>query len=383
MPLPTEVDIAGDVLNAKRFLAEHDDIVRYAPELGRWFFWNGAWWEEDRIEAVLDLASQTIDGLRAWVGEGGDPVEIKRRTAHYVSSTRAARRDGMLVLARTDRSIVVAVKQLDLHPRLLACRNGTVDLCTGELRQASPSDLITRGVELKFDPAARSEPWESFLRTVFSGDEELIAYVQRLAGYAITGEVGEHVLPILHGTGANGKSTFVTAIQNVMGEHAIVGPKGLLVEQRQEAHEERLAVLRGRRLVVSSELEHRAVLAESLVKAITGGDKMSARHLYKDRFDFDPQFTIVLVTNYAPRVAGTDEAIWRRLRLVPFNRVIPLEDRIPDYGQVGQARWWGSAGMARTRSRRALPPRSRQVSTGDHSDSQLPPARGRVRSVAR
>jgi putative DNA primase/helicase len=243
--------------------------------------------------------------------------------------------------------------------------------------------LITRGVELKFDPAARSEPWESFLRTVFSGDEELIAYVQRLAGYAITGEVGEHVLPILHGTGANGKSTFVTAIQNVMGEHAIVGPKGLLVEQRQEAHEERLAVLRGRRLVVSSELEHRAVLAESLVKAITGGDKMSARHLYKDRFDFDPQFTIVLVTNYAPRVAGTDEAIWRRLRLVPFNRVIPLEDRIPDYGQVGQARWWGSAGMARTRSRRALPPRSRQVSTGDHSDSQLPPARGRVRSMAR
>jgi putative DNA primase/helicase len=240
----------------------------------------------------------------------------------------------MLALARTDRSIVVSVKQLDLHPRLLACRNGTVDLRTGELVPANPADLITRGVELKFDPSARSDAWESFLRQIFSGDDELICYVQRLAGYAITGEVGEHVLPIFHGTGANGKSTFVTAIQNVMGEHAIVGPKGLLVEQRHEAHEERLAVLRGRRLVVSSELEHRAVLAESLVKTMTGGDKMSARHLYKDRFDFEPQFTIVLVTNYPPRVAGTDEAIWRRLRLVPFNHVIPMGDRIPDYGQL-------------------------------------------------
>jgi putative DNA primase/helicase len=329
-----EIDSGGDFLNAERFLAEHGDRVRYAHELGRWFVWNGSWWQEDRLELAQELAKETIDGLRSWVGEARSESEFKRRARHYDASTRSGRRDGLLTIARTDRSVVVSVGQLDLPPHLLACRNGTVDLRTGELQPADPGHLITRGVELDYDPDARSETWDQFLETVFDHNAETIAYVRTLMGYAVTGEVGEHLLPDFYGSGANGKSTFITAITGVLPDHAAIAPEGLLVEQKHDQHPERLAMLRGRRLVVSLELEKRAVLAEGLIKSITGGDRISARYLYGQRFDFQPTHTVVLVTNHLPRVRGTDEAIWRRLRVVPFTVTIPVAERIPDFGKL-------------------------------------------------
>jgi putative DNA primase/helicase len=328
------IAVAGDHLNADRFLAEHGDRVRYSPELGRWLVWNGAWWQEDRLEAVHDLAGQTIDRLRSWVGEARTDAEFKRRTKHYNESTRSGRRDGMLAMARCRRSVVVSVAQLDRHRHLLACRNGTVDLRTGELLEADPAHLITRGVAVDHVPDTTSTEWSDFLNTIFNNNTEMIDYARRLMGYSITGEVGEHLLPIFNGTGANGKTQFITAIMAPLAEHAAMAPEGLLVEAKHEQHPERLATLRGKRLIVSSELEHRAVLAESLVKSITGGDRISARHLYGQRFDFEPSHTVVLVTNHAPKVHGTDEAIWRRLRMVPFTVTIPAGDRIPDYGRI-------------------------------------------------
>lgn len=338
-PLPVSpegigvVDIAGDHLNAERFLTEHGSRVRYSPELGRWFLWNGAWWEEDRLEQVHQAALSTIDGLRAWAGEATTEREFKRRSGHYVASTRSGRRDGMLQLARSAPAVVVAVSALDRHPHLLACRNGLVDLRTGELKPADPSLLITRGVDLDYDPEAVSEEWAAFLSRIFGDSESLVEYVRRLLGYLVTGEVGEHLLPIWHGPGANGKSTLVKVLMTLLGEHAAVAPEGLLIESKHEQHPERLAALRGRRLVVSSELEHRAVLAEGLVKLITGGDTISARQLYGQRFDFEPSHKLVLITNHPPRVRGTDEAIWRRLRMVPFSVTIPADERIPGYAE--------------------------------------------------
>ena len=332
---PTEgVDVAGDHLNAERFLGEHGENVRYAPELGRWFVWGGSWWGEDQLDAVHDLARQTIDGLRTWVGEAVSESDLKRRAKHYSDSARAGRLDGMLTIARSPRAIVASVARLDGHPHLLACRNGTVDLRTGELLPAEREHLITRGVDVNYDPEATSPEWLAFLTTIFNGDVEMIAYVRRLLGYSLTGEVGEHIMPTFYGKGANGKSQLLAAVMAVAGDHAAVAPEGLLVESKHEQHPERLAMLHGRRLVVSSELENRAVLAESLVKQLSGGDRISARYLYGPRFDFTPSHTLILVTNHLPRVRGTDEAIWRRLRVVPFTVTIPPADRIPDYGRL-------------------------------------------------
>jgi putative DNA primase/helicase len=326
------VDVAGDHLNASRFLAEHGADVRYSPEIGRWLVWNGAWWDEDRIERIGALANATIDGLRSWVGEAPNREDFTRRSKHYAESARAGRREGMLAVARPD--VAVVVEQLDTSPYLLACRNGTVDLRSGELLQADRDHLITRGVPIDYDPDARSELWDGFLSTTFGGDSELTGDVQRLAGYCATGDVGEHVVPILNGTGANGKTTLTRAVSGVLGEHACTAPEGLLVETRHEQHPERLAVLRGRRLVVSSELEARSVLAEGLVKYLSGGDIVTARELYGRRFEFEPTHKFVIVTNHLPRVRGTDEAIWRRLRVVPFAVTIAPEDRIEGLADI-------------------------------------------------
>jgi len=333
IPLPNRAGVplvAGDALNAQRFLTEHGHRLRRSPELNRWFIWNGAQWDEDRLDRVSAMASETIDALRQWVSEAESPDEYKRRSTHYMASAKAGRRDSLLSIAGTDPEIVVDVRQLDSHPMLLACRNGTVDLRTGELRPADPADLLTRGVDIDHVPGARSDRWNDFLERIFGGQADLIEYVQRLLGYCLTGVVSEHVVAIFIGAGANGKSTLIGILQTVLGEHAISAPEGLVISRGHEPHPERLAFLRGRRLVVSSELEKDAALAEALVKMLSGGDVISAREMYGRRFNFAPTHKLLIVSNHRPKVRGTDHALWRRLRVVPFGAVIPTSEQDPE-----------------------------------------------------
>ena len=176
-------DVAGDHLNAKRFLDTYGGKVRRSPELGRWYVFNGAWWDEDRLDRVPDMAADCIDQLREWVAQADSADEFKRRTHHYTASAKAGRRDALLSIAGTDPDVVVAVEQLDAHPMLLACRNGTVDLTTGDLRPAQPDDLLTRGVDVDYEPDADTSEWEKFIETTFAGESDLISFVQRLLGY--------------------------------------------------------------------------------------------------------------------------------------------------------------------------------------------------------
>ena len=326
------VEMVGDHLNAQRFIAEHGEAVRYVPELDRWYIWNGAWWREDHVEAVHGLANDTIDGMRVWVGEAQDRDDFTRRSRHYQESTRSARREGMLAIARPD--LAVSVEQLDRHAHLLACRNGTVDLRNGQLVPADREHLITRGVDLEYDASARSDDWEGFLAKIFVGDADLISYVRRLMGYASTGQTSEHVLANFYGQGGNGKSTLISAVRKVLGEHAITAPEGLLVQSKFDQHPERIAVLRGRRLVVSFELEERRTIAEARVNYLTGGDRLTAREMHGRRFDFDPSHTLMLVTNNLPRIPCGSRAIWRRIKVVPFDVTIRDGERIEDYAEL-------------------------------------------------
>ena len=187
-------------------------------------------------------------------------------------------------------------------------------------------------MDLAFDSDAISPEWEEFLKTIFNDDAELISYVQRLLGYCCTGVVAEHVLPVLHGVGANGKSTLIGVLQRLLGDHAITAPEGLVIRHSHEPHPERIAVLRGKRLVVSHELDASAVLAEQVVKMLTGGDALSGRELYGHRFNFNPTHKVLLVTNHKPRIRGNDHAIWRRVCLVPFETLIPTDKQEPNLG---------------------------------------------------
>ncbi len=288
------------------------------------------------------MAADTIDHLREWVAESDGADEFKRRSAHYTASAKAGRRDALLSIAGTDPDVVVAVEQLDAHPMLLSCQNGTVDLRTGQLQPARRKDLLTRGVNVDYTSDTDPAEFEKFIKTIFNNDIELVSFVQRLLGYCITGLVHEHVLPVLHGQGANGKSTLIGVVQDLLGDHAMTAPDGLVIRHDHEPHPERIASLRGRRLVVSNELEQKAVLAEQTVKMLTGGDTLSARELYGRRFNFQPTHKVLLVSNHRPKVKGTDHAIWRRIRLIPFETVIPdhqqdvgLRQRlVEDHGQA-------------------------------------------------
>ena len=317
-------------LNAQRFLEAHGHELRRSPELEQWYVWNGSWWEQDRLDRVLEWRRTASTICASGSPKLTGPTSTRRRSSHYQASAKAGRRDSLLSVAGTDPDIVVSVDELDNQPLLLACRNGTVNLATGELRAARHGDLLTRGVETSTTtPRPFPRFWLDFLDTIFAGDVDLIAYVQRLLGYCVTGVVAEHIVPVFCGAGANGKSTLLGVMQDLLGDHAITAPEGLVIQTAREAHPERLAALRGRRLVVSDELEERAVLAESMVKMLSGGDTISAREVYGRRFNFRPTHKIVLATNHRPRVHGTDFAIWRRLRVVPFGVKIDADRQDP------------------------------------------------------
>jgi putative DNA primase/helicase len=184
-------------------------------------------------------------------------------------------------------------------------------------------------VKLPYSPEAKSSVWRRFIESIFQGDQELIDFVQRLMGYCCTGSVEEQVLPILCGVGANGKSTFVGTIQRILGDFAITAPVGLLTQQRYAGHEEMFAELRGRRLVVSNEFEASCSLAEQRIKKLTGGDILTARELYGQRFYFEPMHKNLLVTNQTPRIAVSDHAIRRRVLMIPFEVIILKRDQDP------------------------------------------------------
>ena len=334
MPLRPGASRGGDLFNARRLVEIHGRDLRYAPELGRWFVWDGRHWAEDITGEIYRRAKDVVDGLRELAAGAPDQESLKRWLSHWARSSSSARINAMVDLARTEPDIPVLTRELDPDPHLLAVQNGVVDLHTGELLPHDPARMMTRMVGLDYEPGVRSGMWTKFLSEIFVGDEELIAYVQRCAGYSATSSAGERKLLIPWGTGHNGKSTLIRVIQTVLGPWATTAGQGLLVTQRSHVHEERIADLHRRRMVASLELEERRTLAEALVKWLTGNDPISARHLYRDRFTFLPTFTVWLVTNHKPRIRGTDEAIKGRVKLIPFKVTIPEDQRISDFHEA-------------------------------------------------
>jgi putative DNA primase/helicase len=226
----------------------------------------------------------------------------------------------MLALAATESRIALDVGAMDADPFLLACPNGTLDLRTGRVRAHNPSDLISRGTAIPYDAGARCPRWLHFLREVFDGDDDLISFVHRAVGYSLAGDTREQVLFVCHGYGANGKSVFRETVSLILGDLAVTAAFDTFLRGRGD-HGPRndIARLHRARFVAASESGSERRLDEALVKALTGEDTVAARFLYGEHFEFKPEFKIWLFTNHLPRVEGDDDAIWRRIRLVPFS----------------------------------------------------------------
>ena len=227
----------------------------------------------------------------------------------------------MLRLAQSELGIPIRPIDLDQNPWLLNCPNGTVDLKTGELKPHCREDLLTQLCPTNFNPDRSTYHWDRFLELVFDHRQDLLDYGHRLLGYMITGDVREQVLPIFYGVGANGKSTLINTFMKVIGnDYTMQAPSDLLMAKRHNSHPTERADLFRKRLVTCAETEQNRRLNEALVKALTGGERIRARRMREDFWEFDPTHKVILCTNHKPQVRGTDHAIWRRLRLLPFEK---------------------------------------------------------------
>jgi len=309
----------SDAGNAERLVVAHGGELRYSPELG-WLAWDGRRWRRDDDGEALRRMREVARGMLQDALDLQDADERKAAVQFALRTEDARRLRAAVDLAAVDAAVVTRADLLDADAFLLTCGNGTIDLRTGRLLDADPAHLITLATPVPFVPDATCPRWIQFLDELF-GDPDLIAFMQRLVGYCLTGDTREHVLVVLHGTGCNGKSTLVETLRRLLGEHAATGAFDTFTRGRGDrGPRDDLARLRGARLVTAAESGEGHRLDEAVVKEITGGDTIAARPLYGRYFEFRPKFKLLLTTNHRPRVDGGDNAIWRRLRLVPFEQ---------------------------------------------------------------
>lgn len=308
----------SDLGNARRLVAEHGHDLRHAPQLGHWLTWDGMRWAEDVTGEAHRRAKTVVDGMLTQMATIVDSDDRKKLFGHWMKSQSAPRLAAMVDVARTEPGIPVLVAELDADPWQLNTTAGVVDLRTGEVHPAERRALVTKLAPARPDPAAGCPTWLAFLEWAMQGDDELVGFVQRAVGYSLTGRVDEQVLFFLHGHGENGKSTFLNVLQAMLGDYAIAAEPDLLIASQGDKHSTGIADLVGRRVAVVQETEEGRRFAEATVKQLTGGDVVRARRMRKDFFEFRPTHKLWMAANHKPNVRGTDHAIWRRIRLIPF-----------------------------------------------------------------
>jgi len=311
---------------AERFAKQHRDKIRYCHPWQKWVAWDGKRWRADDVGAAERLAKETARSILAEAAEEPDDETRDAIVSFARSAESASRRTAMLKLARSEEGIPILPDALDRDPWLFNCDNGTIDLRTGELHHHRQNDLITKLSPVAYLADAESPTWQRFLCDIFNDNAELIGFIQRLAGYCLTADVREQVLTIFHGAGANGKSTLLDAIQGALGgDYAMQAPSDMLMARSNDQHPTEKADLFGRRLVVAIETNEGRRLDEALTKSLTGGDRIRARRMREDFWEFPPTHKLILACNHKPEIRGTDHATWRRVRLVPFNVVFDAE----------------------------------------------------------
>lgn len=330
-----------DLGNSERFVRDHGEGVRYCYPWSSWLVWTGVRWERDDSGKIHRLAKETVRGIYKEASEAGDEDRRKALAKHAARSEGADKIKAMLELAKSE--VPVAPDELDDDRWLLNAPNGTVDLRTGILRDHRRGDLITKSVGCEYDPAAEAPMWAATLERALPS-EALREFFKKLSGYALSGDVSEHILAVLYGTGANGKSTILNALLAAVHDYGMQAAPDLLVAKK-GSHPTEVADLFGMRLVASIEVEDGRRLAESLVKQLTGGDKVRARRMRQDFWQFEPTHKVFMAVNHKPEVRGTDTAIWRRLRLIPFEQTVPPAEQDKQLPQkleaemVGILRW--------------------------------------------
>jgi putative DNA primase/helicase len=307
------------------FSHRHADELRYCAVWGKWLHWDEVRWKVEPTLAVYDLARAVAkDYARAL----NDKKLANSKTIH-----------GVVWLARADRRHAAVIEQWDKDPWLINTLSGTVELPAGRLRSHRKEDYLTKVTAAA--PGGPCSLWKQFLLQIMGNDSELVAYLQRVAGYCLTGSTREHALFFCYGTGANGKGTFINTLKAVFGEYAAVAPMETFLASKSDRHPTDLAGLRGARLICSQEVQEGRRWDAVKIKALTGGDPISARFMRQDFFTYTPEFKLLLAGNHKPGLSGVDEAWRRRFNLIPFKVTIPKAERDPDLSEKLKVEWPG------------------------------------------
>lgn len=318
----------SDDANARRMAFLYRHRLRWCPEWKSWLAFDGRRWQRTGAEIALGFARLTARGMWREAAQLSDDGARVKLTAWAKKSLSRYQLLSMIELAKADMSVDVA--HFDADPHLLNVLNGTLELRTGELRAHSPDDLLTKLAPVDWDRTATSERWDRFLDDMTGGDEELRGYMQRAAGSSLLGTANDEVVFVCHGPGATGKSTFLDAVAAAMGDYAAAVSSDALVNRggRSDVRPE-IAKLEGVRFAYAEEFAAGQQFDEALLKAISGGSQISVRALYQNPRTFRPAFTLWIGTNERAAADFSDTAIWRRVRSIPFDHVVPVGQRDP------------------------------------------------------
>jgi putative DNA primase/helicase len=306
-----------DLGNAERFVDAHRDHVLWCPARKSFMCWDGKRYAWDERGEAVKLAHLTARSIFHEAADADDEEEQKAITKWALASQNESRINAMLSQARP--YLAVGMEELDQDPWLVNCQNGTLDLRTGRLKDHDPTERITKIVPVDYDSGASAPRFKQFLKEALV-DDALIKFVKRYSGYTLTGITRERLLAILYGFGKNGKTTLVELLHEVLGDYARNTDVETLLIRKYQGVGNDVAALKGARFVSAAEVEKGRRLAESKVKQLTGRDTVTARFLFGENFDFKPEFKLWLSTNNKPVIQGTDDAIWDRIRLIPFTQ---------------------------------------------------------------
>ena len=315
--------------NIQRMIKRYGQGIRYMKDTGSWIAWDEKKWDSCDDSEVLYLARKTCQSIYSEAETMQHRSDKDKHERFAKSSGFASRITAMTRLIKSCPEIRITSADLDRHDYLLATKNGyLINLQTGEVRKTEKTDLITKVVNADYDATAESANWINLLNTVFEGDCELINYFQTLCGYSATGLTQEELIVFLHGDGANGKSTIQDTLKTVMGDYSASIESEAILRQKNARHSSEIAVLNGKRFVTTAELGSGRQLNEERIKTLTSGDPIQVRYMCRNPFDMQSKAKLWVSTNNLPVVDYSDNAIWRRIKLIKFNHVFNHETGI-------------------------------------------------------
>ncbi len=329
-----------DLGNSQRLINSFGNIVRYCSSWKKWLVWNDHYgtWQIDDSGDVMRLARKTIQNIYKEASGLVDSAEREKLIKWGLATESNTKMQAMVKLAESGEGVAISPDDLDMNPWLLNCRNGIIDLRNGQFKEHDKSDLITKVIPVIYDPNAKCPKWLDFLDRIMDGNQGLISFLQRVGGYTLTGDTREQCFFILHGCGANGKSTFLKTIGTLLGDYSQAASFETFLSKKQgNVANNDIARMQGKRFISAVEAEEKRRLAENVIKQVTGKDVVAARFLYAEYFEFLPQFKIFLATNHKPKINCNDPAIWRRVKLIPFAVKIPEKEWILDLDEQLEA----------------------------------------------